>query len=305
MGIQVMKELVSIVLPVFNSEKYVEKAIISCIDQTYSEIEIIVVDGNSTDGTLNILKKFSDRVTILTETEKGIGIAINKGIRSMKGRWFKIMNADDVLYPECIEILVSEAHKLKKENVIIHSNFDLIDSDGNIVGEGSKPNLNNLSNFEQGVVLLDRNIINNVTTLFPANTFEKYGYYNESLEFAEDYELFLRLVVQFGFELYLVEKKLVKYRMHEQQNTEKQWNENPFLGIKLRKSVLLKLNPSTRSRYKKEVKKYKNQNKVSLPISKTMKLKLKKLIYQTLPLSTANKILRTYRYKKNGKNNYE
>jgi len=213
-----MNKLVSIVMPVLNSEKYVEEAIKSCFDQTYSNIEIIVVDGNSTDGTLEILNRYSDRITVLTEPKRGIGVAVNRGIRSMKGTWFKVMNADDILYPECVEILISENEKLENKNVIIHSNSDIIDSNGKFVREWLQPNFNSLSNFEQNVILLDHNTIINITTLLPKDIFSKYGYYDETI-IAEDYEFWLRLCLLFNFRIHLLEQKLVKYRRYETSTT--------------------------------------------------------------------------------------
>ena len=81
-------DLVSIVIPVFNSEKYVDKAIRSCLDQTYSKIEIITIYHNSTDSSLEILNSFSDHITVLSESKRGIGTALNTGIRAMKGTFF-------------------------------------------------------------------------------------------------------------------------------------------------------------------------------------------------------------------------
>ncbi len=287
-----MNDLVSIIMPVLNSEKYVEEAIKSCFDQTYSNIEIIVVDGNSTDDTLEILNSYSDRITVLTEPKRGIGVAINRGIRSMKGTWFKVMNADDILYPECVEILISEIKKLKNKNVIIHSNCDIIDSNGKFVREWLQPNFNSLSNFEQNVILLDHNTIINITTLLPKDIFSKYGYYDETT-IAEDYELWLRLSLLFNFRRHLLERKLVKYRRHETSTTVKALKKTPDYGDHPRNLVLQKLDPLTRKKYESSLKLIKKQNKKSIPIR--TKEKIDHLVLNKFSPSTAKKFRYFYR----------
>ena len=286
-----MNELVSIVMPVFNTEKYVEEAIKSCFDQTYSNIEIIVVDGNSTDGTLEILNRYSDRITVLTEPKRGIGVALNRGIRSMKGTWFKVMNADDILYPECVEILISEIEKLKNKNVIIHSNCDIIDSNGKFVREVLHTNFNTLSNFEQNVILLDHDTIINITTLLPKDIFSKYGYYNETIIAAEDYELWLRLCLLFNFRIHLLERKLVKYRRHEASATMQALKKTPDYADHARNLVLQKLDPLTRKKLNSSLKLYQKQNKKSISI----KEKIDHLVLNKFSPSTAKKFSKYYR----------
>ena len=110
-----MNEFVSIVIPVYNAELYVEEAINSCLNQTYSNIEIIVVNDGSTDSSSEILGSFSDRIRVISQENKGISGALNTGIRGMKSNWYKIMNADDILYPNCVEILTSEISKINDQ----------------------------------------------------------------------------------------------------------------------------------------------------------------------------------------------
>ncbi len=287
-----MNELVSIVMPVFNSEKYVEEALKSCFNQTYSNIEIIAVDGNSTDGTMEILKKYSERITILNEPKRGIGVAINRGIRSMKGNWFKIMNADDILYPECVEVLLSEIQKLKNKNVIIHSNCDIIDSNGKFVKEWLQPNFNALNNFEQNVILLDKNTIINITTLLPKVIFSKYDYYDENI-IAEDYELWLRLCLLFGFRAHLLEQKLVKYRIYEESTTRQALKNTPNYADQARNLVLQKLDHLTRKKYENSLELYKKENKKSL--TKRTKEKIDQIVLNNFSPSSAKKISNFYR----------
>ncbi|WP_108063737.1 glycosyltransferase family 2 protein [Poseidonibacter lekithochrous] len=90
------KPLISIVTVVFNGEKYLEETILSVINQSYNNIEYIIIDGGSSDKTLNIIKKYEDKIDYwLSESDNGIYDAMNKGITCATGDWIALLNADD------------------------------------------------------------------------------------------------------------------------------------------------------------------------------------------------------------------
>lgn len=90
------KPLISIVTVVYNGEQFLEDTILSVINQTYDNVEYITIDGSSTDGTLDIIKKYEDRIDYwVSERDKGIYDAMNKGIRCAMGNIIGIINADD------------------------------------------------------------------------------------------------------------------------------------------------------------------------------------------------------------------
>lgn len=95
--------LVSVVIPCFNVELCVSACLDSALSQTYTPIEIICVDNNSTDGTLQILEKYHDRypelIKVLSETEQGAPAARNKGLAAAQGKWIQFLDADDELLP--------------------------------------------------------------------------------------------------------------------------------------------------------------------------------------------------------------
>lgn len=87
---------ISIITITFNAEKILERTILSVLNQTYKNIEYIIVDGGSKDGTLDIIKKYQDKIRWISEPDKGLYDAMNKGIKMATGEWINCMNADDI-----------------------------------------------------------------------------------------------------------------------------------------------------------------------------------------------------------------
>ncbi len=112
---------ISIVTVCYNAERNIEKTILSVINQTYDNIEYIVIDGGSNDGTLSVINKYASKIDkVISEPDKGIYDAMNKGITLAKGDWINFMNAGDSYVDSCVLKLVSDN---------INSNCDMIYGD--------------------------------------------------------------------------------------------------------------------------------------------------------------------------------
>ncbi|MFV0313146.1 MAG: glycosyltransferase family 2 protein [Dysgonomonas sp.] len=96
---------VSIIIVTFNAEKTLKKAIQSVLNQTYKNIECLIIDGASTDSTVDIIRKYN--VSYISEPDKGIYDAMNKGWKQAKGDWILYLGADDELVPNSIETLIN------------------------------------------------------------------------------------------------------------------------------------------------------------------------------------------------------
>ena len=122
--------LVSVVIPCFNVESCLSACLDSALSQTYTPIEIICVDNNSTDGTLQLLEKYHDRypqlIKVLREAEQGAPAARNKGLAEAKGRWIQFLDADDLLLPEKIENQINKVQHFTTAKVgVLAGGFQL------------------------------------------------------------------------------------------------------------------------------------------------------------------------------------
>jgi len=284
---------VSIVIPVYNAEKYLVECLDSALNQTYSDIEIIAIDDGSTDKSLEILRSYSDRIKIVSKKNGGTASAFNAGIRKMSGEWFKWLSADDVLYDDAITVLVDEVKKLgkKSENCIFYTNYDIIDSAGNKIKEFIEPNYNNLSIFKQNTILLDHFFGTGITSLIHKSAFRRCGLFDEKIDFQEDYEFWLRCCFLHDYRLHLVPKVLAKYRTHEQQLTQTRIKEVAKHSKLIRDKILSQLDDITREKYLKALD---NWPKKRYPLTVRLRRQARDAILKSLPDSLSEKIIKKY-----------
>ena len=265
-------DLVSVVIPVYNSEKFLAESIESVLNQTFKNIEIITIDDGSTDKSLDILQQFSDKITIISQPNQGLTDALRAGIKKINGKWFKWFSPDDVLYPDAIEILVNEIKKFT-DNTIVYSNWDLIDENNKKLRNFSESNYNELNNFEFNVRLLDGQQININTTLIPSSLFERGCLFQELENYvAVDYDFFLRASILYNTNFQLIPKSLLKYRIHTNQLSRKGISKTLSYLSDIRIQILSLLDDSKRNQYLEALQEYKR--KKSIP-KKTMELGLK------------------------------
>ncbi len=130
-----IKTLVSVIIPAYNVEGYIEKTIESVLNQTYRNIEIIVVNDGSTDKTKeiahNILKNSGVNFKIINQTNQGVSVARNVGIENASGDYIKFLDGDDRLHPSSIELLLNKA--LEKNVGIVFGGQDVITFNGKVI----------------------------------------------------------------------------------------------------------------------------------------------------------------------------
>jgi glycosyltransferase involved in cell wall biosynthesis len=181
--------LITIVTPSYNQGQFIEETILSVLNQTYKNIQYILVDGDSTDKTMEIVDKYSDRIDIIIhEKDKGQSNAINKGFRMAKGELVGWINSDDILYPDCVEKIV-ELYKYKKDGAIYYSvNNDRVDYNGQLLSSYTEiiHNRKYLLNLKYDVI--------QPSSFYKTELVAKIGYLNESIHYCMDLDLWLRLL---------------------------------------------------------------------------------------------------------------
>ena len=287
---------VSIVIPVYNAERYLRECIESALNQDYDNMEVIVVNDGSKDNSLKILEEYSDMIKVVSKPNGGTASALNAGIKMMQGDWFKWLSADDLLYPHAVQELVNCAKKLEnKENCIIYSNYDIINSQGKILRQFIEPDYNSMDYFEFNTILLDHYIGNGTTSLIHKSAFERFGTFDESISFKEDYELWLRFCILHGCRLHLVPKVLAKYRVHQTQLTEtNSIGESLDNTKKIRAHILNQLDKERQREYETALKKYKRAK----PIRVRTRHGIRDAMFKVLPRDTADIITRKYMKKR-------
>jgi len=281
---------VSIVIPVYNGEKYLKESIDSALNQSYSNVEVIAVNDGSTDNSLQILKSYADKIQLISKNNGGVSSAINAGIKQMTGEWLKIQSHDDVMYPNAIDDLVSVGKEIKdKTHSILYGNFDFIDSEGRIFRHMQEPNYNHLDNFDFNTVLLDHHFGNTNTSLIHKSTIDKFGSFNEQVNF-EDYEFWLRNCLLHECRLILIPKTIGKYRIHQGQLTKINLKWGKLYRDNLKKSILNQLPDSEREKYEIGLVRYR-KNK---PVTEKARFFFRYSLLPSLPFSLSNKIINTY-----------
>lgn len=177
------KPLISIITVVFNGEKYLEETIQSVINQTYENVEYIIIDGDSNDGTVEIIKKYEYMIDYwISEKDNGIYDAMNKGIALCSGELLGIINADDFYYNENI---------FKEIIDLYNDNFDIYYGNMKIIDQSTKQAMEerftNINKLYYGMYL------NHPATFIKLKTYKAFGYFDSiNFRMAADYDIMLR-----------------------------------------------------------------------------------------------------------------
>lgn len=179
---------ISIVTAVYNGEKTLQTLIDSVIQQKYSDLEFIIIDGGSKDGTLEIIKKNAHYISYwISERDKGIYDAWNKGIAKSTGDWIMFLGCDDILCPDALmsySDFIESLHNVNELDLISSRN-QMIDHNGNITRTRGWA-------FQWPEYLKDM-MIAHPGALHSKKLFGNYGIYDCSFRIVGDYELFLRV----------------------------------------------------------------------------------------------------------------
>lgn len=207
------KPLVSIITPSYNQGKWLEETILSVLNQTYSNIEYIVIDGGSTDQSKLIIEKYANRLTYWQcEPDGGQAAALNIGFKKAKGDVIAYLNADDLLEPNAVEGIIN-AYEVNQEFSIYYGKCKTIDAEGKLLeeGNGNQVYFNDLAaegmlpNMYQPACFFNREFLNRDT------------FVDSSLNYAFDYELILYLSSTKS--ILFLNRDVASYRVHTESKS--------------------------------------------------------------------------------------
>jgi glycosyltransferase involved in cell wall biosynthesis len=179
--------LVSIVTPSFNQSKYLEATIHSVLEQDYEQIEYLIVDGGSTDGSLEIIQKHAERLAWwVSEPDKGQTDAINKGFARSQGEILAWINSDDTYLPHAVREAVAYLHA-HPEAGMVYGDANLVDEAGQVIGK-FPARQTDYDRLRRGYVHIPQQ-----AAFFRADLWRKVGPLDPSFYFAMDYDLWVRL----------------------------------------------------------------------------------------------------------------
>ncbi len=212
---------ISIIIPSLNQGIYIEKTITSLLDQKYPDLEIIVMDGGSSDITIEILKKYDSNIKWISEKDNGQSDAINKGLRLATGEIIGFINSDDFLLPNSLSI-ISECFE---EDGVLWMTGDYLIIDAN--EKQIQPFIVKYKRFFRNIssmnLLLVTNYIIQPSTFWRKTLLNEIGFFDDSLKYVMDYDFWIR-AYQF-VNPKIVNQPISAFRIHKKSKGGSQFRE--------------------------------------------------------------------------------
>jgi glycosyltransferase involved in cell wall biosynthesis len=235
-----MQPLFSIIIPSFNQGHFIAQTIDSILNQSYKNVEILVIDGGSTDNTLDVLKSYNSRIFWLSEKDGGQTHAINKGLELAKGEIIAYLNSDDYYLESTLE-KVANGFNSNKEALWLTGDKIIVDEQNKII---QRPISSYKRFFRKRLsfnLLSILNPISQPSTFFTRKLINKIGIFNEELDYTMDYDFWMRAI---KIEKPIVLKdKLSAFRIHNKSKGgvqfHKQFNEELAVAKKYQSNSLL------------------------------------------------------------------
>ena len=202
---------VSVVIPTYNCERFLGRAVDTALSQSYTDHEVIVVDDGSTDGTANLIAQYEKKVRYYRQSNQGVSAARNLALGYATGEFIAYLDADDMWYPQKLEAQVAflDSHK---ECGLVHTEVSVIDEDDEILH--LRFNQETKRSVPQGQCLTDllrRCHIQTLTVMERRHCLDLVGGFDERLPIAQDYHQWIKVVGR-GFAVGYIAEPLGKYR---------------------------------------------------------------------------------------------
>lgn len=238
--------LISVVMSVYNSDKYLDEAIKSILSQTYTDFEFIIIDDGSTDNSCSIIEKYclsDSRIVLIKQQNHGLIYSLNKGIKIASGEYIARMDADDISFVDRLETQIAFLNN-NPEIGICGTGIELF-------GDSFNQDSFSPETHEQAIVkLLFRSPLSHPTVMFRRSIIEKHNLnYSADYMHCEDYELWSRWA-DFS-KIANISRVLLKYRIHNQQISVRKSEEMLKNHLKVTDKLLSRLGIELDERQKK------------------------------------------------------
>lgn len=194
---------VSVIIPVYNGEKYIRNAIDSVINQTYRNFEIVVANDGSTDNTVEILKEYGDKIRWKSQENKGPASAKKFGTSMAKGEYLAYLDSDDMFLPDKLKQQVDYLDK-HPEVGLVYSGYYQVDEKGEIVKL--------ISCNKKKALLIQQNYVPTSGVMCRRECIDNVGVFDEDLGSNYDWDMWLRISEKYP--IHCISKPLFKYRVH-------------------------------------------------------------------------------------------
>jgi glycosyltransferase involved in cell wall biosynthesis len=276
---------ISVLLPVYNAEKYIAEAVRSVLNQTFQGFELIIINDGSTDNTIDLIRSFDDRRIITVEqANAGIAAALNKGIELARGEYIARFDADDICYPHRLE----QQYNFLSQNpdyVLIGSHVDYMDKDGRYLFYNE-----DMSHTDEEIreTIHSKCPFIHSTVCYKTSVIRELGGYDPRAHSFEDYFLWIKFIEK--GKVINLDKPLISVRLNPQSiSVDEKLRGNRF--IKLRKQILFESKTITNRQEQELLKILERQNSPAFKEYSYHILVAKKYLWNTYHPSQARKHL--------------
>jgi glycosyltransferase involved in cell wall biosynthesis len=183
--------LVTVVTPSYNQGRFIAATIESVLSQDYPNVEYLIIDGASTDDTAGVVARYADRLTFVSEPDRGQSDAINKGFRRGRGRYVAWLNSDDIFLPGAITAAVAALRANPEAGAVYGEGFQ-IDEGGRVISRFAVT-----QQFDLWKLLNLSDYILQQTVFFRRSVFDDVGWIDESLHYGMDWEILMRIGLRY------------------------------------------------------------------------------------------------------------